>query len=152
MGWQDRDYAKWTDEERARHLGGAATGSRRRTEVTGLAILLSVVCTWGVVRFHVLRPGQPVLSPIPPALPAVVYGTGDGTLAGQETTCTALAADASGAESCTTWQLLGPGQHAVQAAPVAPIAGMRCVAVVANQETGRWTCTQGEPLAGSAGA
>jgi hypothetical protein len=29
---------------------------------------------------------------------------------------------------------------------------MRCVAVVANQETGRWTCTQGEPLAGSAGA
>jgi hypothetical protein len=62
-----------------------------------------------------------------------------------------MAADGFGAESCTTWQQLEAGQREVQAAPIAPISGMRCLAVVANQQTGRWTCTQGEPI-GSAGA
>lgn len=100
---------------------------RPRTEAVGLAIAVSVAAAWAIPHFHLLRLGRRLDAPAPPALPAVVYGTGLAHMGAS------------------------PGQQAVQAAPVAPITGMRCVAVVASQQTGRWTCTQGEPI-GSAGA
>jgi hypothetical protein len=157
MGWQDRDWAKWTDEERARMVGGRVTTTattcpqadpRRRVELTVLAIAISVVASFVVSHFHMLRlGGPPALQPAPP--PAVVYGTGLAHLGGQAMTCTAMASDAQGVQSCTTWQYLQAGQQAVQARSLPP-GGPLCTAVVADPATGAWKCTRGQrPAAGA---
>jgi hypothetical protein len=150
VGWQERDWAKWTDDERARMVAGrvsttttcAQANPRRRVELTVLAIAVSVVASFGISHFHVLRlGGPPALQPAPP--PAVVYGTGLAHMpGGQEMTCTAMESDAQGVQSCTTWQYLQPGQRAVQAVQLRP-GGPFCSAVVADQATGGWKCTRG---------
>ena len=159
MGWQDRDWAKWTDEERERIVGArvpsrpcAQGGSRRRVELTALAVAVSAVASLGIAHFHALRLGGPPAVPVRPAPPPpVVYGTGLAPLQGsQEMTCTSMESDAAGVQSCTAWQYLLAGQRAVQAAPL-PAGGPLCTAVVADQATGRWKCTRGQPpAAGSA--
>jgi hypothetical protein len=153
VGWQDRDWAKWTDEERARMVGGSVSTTttcpeanpRRRVERTALAIAISVVASLGVSHFHVLRLGGPPASPAQPAPPpAIVYGTGLAHApGGQEMTCTAMESNAQGLQSCTTWQYLQTGQQAVQAATLSA-GGPLCTAVVADQATGRWKCTRGQ--------
>jgi hypothetical protein len=154
VGWQGRDYAKWTDEERARIVGGRVSTQstcpqadpRRRVELTALAIAVSVVASLGVSHFHLLRLGGPPAAPMqqPAPLAPIVYGTGLAHFQGsQEMTCTAMESDAQGAQSCTTWQYLQSGQRAMQAAPL-PAGGPLCTAVVADQTTGSWKCTRGQ--------
>jgi hypothetical protein len=147
VGWQDRDWAKWTDAERARFVGAGRpttigsdprTTVGRRSEVTLLAMLVSLAGSWGVAHFHLLDAVRPAPVPAPPSR-AVVYGTGLAHLDGRGTTCTAMAADSLGAQHCTTWTLLAPGQRALQAEPLP--AGTACSAVEADQESGRWVCT-----------
>ena len=152
VGWQEREWAKWTDEERARMVGGsvstvACPGAppRRRVRVSALAIAVSLIASFGIGSVSLLRPAGPPTAPVeqPPVSP-IVYGTG---LAhdpgGQEMTCTAMESDAQGVQSCTTWQYLQPGQRAVQATKLPP-GGPFCTAVVADQTTGGWKCTRGQ--------
>jgi len=153
VGWQDRDWAKWTDEERARFVGAGlpTTGNspqrdpRRRVELTALAIAVSVVASFGIAHFHLLRLASPPAAPVQPAPPPpVVYGTGLAHApGGQEMTCTALESDAQGVQSCTIWQFLQAGQRAQQAAAL-PAGGPLCTDVVADQATGSWKCTRGQ--------
>jgi hypothetical protein len=86
MGWRDRDYAKWTDEERRRFLGSSATAasspratgtttgaSRARSPRsvfragTGLAIAASA----GLFALGQLPRGHPLLSQLHVPLPAL---------------------------------------------------------------------------------
>jgi hypothetical protein len=153
VGWRDRDWARWTDEERASYLTGSTRmgasapagqrfGFRQSSQrgVTLFAMLVSLglsLLTW---HFHLLRfVGQHAPAQAP--LSTIVYGTGlahfnEGS---QEMTCTAMAANGQGIESCTTWTLLSPGQQPVQAAALP--TGTNCTAVQADQHTGRWVCT-----------
>jgi hypothetical protein len=86
MGWRDRDYAKWTDEERRRFLGSSSSGvSSPRPAVaptrgagerparsvfragTGLAIAASA----GLFALGQLPRGHPLLSPFHIPLPSL---------------------------------------------------------------------------------
>jgi hypothetical protein len=150
MGWQDRDWAKWTDEERDRYLGGTTVSapgrpeacgraSSRRTEATLLAVLVSLAVSLAGWHFHLFRlPALTHPAVVVPTTP-VVYGTGLAQNGASQMTCTAMATDARGGESCTAWTILGPGQRAVQATPLP--AGTACPAVVADQRSGRWMCS-----------
>jgi hypothetical protein len=159
VGWQDREWAKWTDEERARMVGGHVstaascpqTDPHRRVELTALAVAVSVVASFAVAQFHVLRLGGPPAAPLQPAPPpAAVYGTGLAHApGGEEMTCIAMESNALGVQSCTRWQYLQPGQEAVRAARLPP-GGPPCTAVVADQTTGGWKCTRGQLPAGGA--
>ena len=123
---------------------------RRRVKVSALAIAVSVVASFGMANFHLLRPAAPPAAPVEPApIAPVVYGTGLAHMpGGQEMTCTAMESDAQGVQSCTTWQYLQPGQRAAQAATL-PAGGPLCTAVVADQATAAWKCTRGQlPAAG----
>jgi hypothetical protein len=146
VGWQDRDWAKWDDRERAHFLGAAPAPTRRRvavatSELTLLAVLVSAAGTFLISHFHLqqrllsLHPA-PVVSP-----PRVIYGTGLGHFKGspQEMTCTAMATKADGSQTCTTWSYVMPGQRMQQAAPLPP--GTDCSAVEVDQQLGRWACT-----------
>jgi len=122
MGWRERDWAKWTDEERADYLGvstsataatprmrrTASVAARGRTEVTLLAMMVSLVASLTVWHFHLYQPlvGGPVLQR-PQPLPAqvsratIVYGTGLAYMNGssQEMTCTAMATNTAAGSS-----------------------------------------------------
>jgi hypothetical protein len=157
VGWRERDWARWTDEERARYLssssGVAGTGVRvhepklgygacqrsRLREVTLLAMAVSLAASLATWHFHLFRF---VVNPAPSHAPrsTIVYGSGLAHLNGQsqEMTCTAMTTNAQGSELCTTWTLLLPGQQAVQATSLP--AGASCSAVTADQQAGRWAC------------
>lgn len=148
LGWQDRDWAKWTDEERTRFLGTSGRAPRiagpagQRREITLLAMLVSLVVSVLLAHSHLFgwlaaRPAHQSAQHVP----AIVYGTGLAHVNGasQEMTCTAMATNAAGVEVCTAWTPLFPGQQAVQAAALP--AGTSCPAVAADQHTGRWVCT-----------
>jgi hypothetical protein len=114
-----------------------------RTEVTLVAMAVSLVASWMVWHTHLIQRVAPAPSTQRQELPApIVYGTGLAHLNGDshEMTCTAMASN-TGGEYCTSWTLLAPGQRAVQAAPL-PV-GANCAAVEADQQSGRWVCTTG---------
>ncbi|HEY5058469.1 MAG TPA: hypothetical protein VII51_05575 [Gaiellaceae bacterium] len=153
MGWQDRDWAKWTAEERADYVGGAPAPARaplriqtlggatsRTTGTIFLAAVASLVVTVIVSQFHLVHlPAASQATASAPLAP-LVYGTGLahlGAATTQEMTCTAMTT-ARGAESCTTWTYLVAGQRAVQAAPLP--TGVSCPVVEADQSLGRWVC------------
>jgi hypothetical protein len=157
VGWRERDWARWTDEERARYLGSStrvagagvpvhepefgyeACQASRRRELTLLAMVVSLAASLVSWHFHLLRfVAHPAPAPAPRA--TVVYGTGLAHLNGQsqEMTCTAMTTNAQGSEVCTAWTLLLPGQQAVQAASLP--AGANCAMVTADQQAGRWVC------------
>ena len=147
MGWRDRDWAKWTDEERDRFLGGTSAppprrlGVRsRRNELTLVALLVSAAVSLAGWQLHLFS--FPISAPRAVAVPTapVVYGTGLAHNGASDMTCTAMAADARGGESCTVWTILLPGQQAVQALRL-PV-GRTCPAVIADQHTGHWVCTK----------
>jgi hypothetical protein len=156
MGWQDRDWAKWTDEERDRYLGrsmpvrgvgvGCADGTRTAVgaprAAVGVAMLASLLFTAVAAQLHlfVFAPSPPPASPRSVA-PAVVYGTSIALFRGSSgrMTCTAMELGAAGA-ACTAWTYLAPGQRAIQAIPLPP--GPQCLAVQADQLTGHWVCTR----------
>jgi hypothetical protein len=147
VGWQDRDWAKWTDDERARMVGGSPVArcpsSSHRMHVTALGALVSLVGSLTVWHIGFLRPAHPVPA-IAPQPPTVVYGTGLAHIGGSPATCTALATDGQGVERCTTWTLLVGSERAAQAAAL-PAGGPPCAAVVASQTSGSWVCTAGAP-------
>ena len=127
MGWQDRDWAKWTDEERARFVGGGTSGVGI---VPGalLAIVVSLVAT--VVLTHPFRPTRPT----PPPL----YGSGVvDQLMGHRTMCTKMEL-VSGTWTCDVWSMLLPGQQALPAAPLS--GGGLCAAAAVDQPSRRWIC------------
>lgn len=68
MGWQDRDYAKWTDEERRRFLGsgsprfdGPRTAPRPGGSLLRPGAGLAIVVTAGIVTLGQLPAGHPLL-------------------------------------------------------------------------------------------
>jgi hypothetical protein len=95
------------------------------------------LATW---HFHLFRfVAQQAPRQVPRA--TIVYGTGLTDFNGQsdESTCTAMAVNAQGIQSCVTWTILLPGQQAAQAAGLP--AGTACLAAQVDQHTGRWVCT-----------
>jgi hypothetical protein len=54
MGWQDRDYAKWTDHERRRYYGFGSVSPRRGLlrPGAGLAVLASLAIALGQLPLH----------------------------------------------------------------------------------------------------
>ena len=127
MGWQDRDWAKWTDEERARVVGGGGGGVGI---VPGalLGIVVSLVGT--VVLTHPFRSAQ--------RTPPPVYGSGVVEhLMGNRTTCTKMEL-VSGTWTCEVWSFLLPDQQALRAAPLSD--GNLCTTVVVDQPSRRWVC------------
>ena len=134
MGWQDRDWAKWTDDERARFLGHSPS-------VTGgafLAVVVSLVAT-------VLLAGAPGVgllhrhkSPMPP-----VYGTGTVIVAmGHDATCTQLLDGV-----CNAYTVVEPGQRVHPAAPLPP--GTSCPLHEVDQARGVWFCAPPGPTENS---
>jgi hypothetical protein len=156
VGWQERDWARWTDEERSRYLGSSTrvdTGAgpvrsrfgfheSSRRDLTLLAMLVSLGLSLATWHFHFFR-SVAQQAPVQVPLSTIVYGTGLTDLNGQsdESTCTAMEVNAQGIQSCTVWTILSPGQHAVQAATLP--AGSTCLAAQVDQHSGRWVCTAG---------
>lgn len=84
MGWRERDYAKWTDEERRRFLGsttslapylgyapaGGETGRRLIRPGAGLAVLVSA----GLLALGQLPAGHPIAPLLHFTLPALQSG------------------------------------------------------------------------------
>ena len=146
MSWQERDWARWTDEERGRFVDGHGAPARtqlglrsQRNELMLLAMLVSVVASLACWQFHLFS--FPVSAPHAAAVPTApfVYGTGLAHNGASDMTCTAMVSDARGSPSCTVWTILVPGQQAVQALQLP--AGSTCPAVIADQHTGHWACT-----------
>jgi len=158
VSWHDRDWARWTDEERRRFCaapGGAPATPRRSLHPGGLwAVLATLVAS--VLGFAGYA-NRPWAAPSAPAAPAVVYGEQAVPIAGgplppasagdprapggSGTVCTDEIAEA-GAWVCATYDVLAPGQSAASAAPAAvPCANER----TADQSTGRWVCADSLP-------
>ena len=111
----------------------------RRNELTLLAMLVSLAAALAGWQFHLFP--LPISTPHRAApTPPVVYGTGLAHNGASDMTCTAMAADDRGGESCTVWTILLPGQQAVEALRL-PI-GRTCPGVIADQHTGHWVCTK----------
>jgi hypothetical protein len=152
VGWEDRDWAKWTDDERARFYGGGGfhrgggsfdespTGSRRSSSIL-LAIVVSIVLS-ALIGFTNLNrvdlPGRAHAAAASERRP-VLYGTEvRSDDAGSPLTCTSMVTVAAGSWSCTEWSIVMPGQRAVLAAPLTP--GTRCAFAKVDQSAGRWLC------------
>jgi hypothetical protein len=135
VGWQDRDWAKWTDEERARFVGGGTGGPSKSGSIAPgafLAVIVSLVAT--VAFLH-----HPITLRDRANRPSVVYGSGFMQLQdGERVTCTAMSRDGAGATRCMTWTILQNGQRPAPAMPLQP--GTTCTAIVVDQRAGRWTC------------
>ena len=124
MGWQDRDWAKWTDRERSQFLG-SSSGVPPGAFLAGVVTLVAVVL-FGQSALHRGR------KPVP------IYG--DGRIVqvwGRPSTCTKLETLPSGT-TCEVWRFLAPHEPALPAAPLPP--GTRCAVVIADQASHRWTC------------
>ena len=150
MGWQDRDWAKWNDDERRRFLGsgGSSRSGRHGGFAPGafLAVVVSLVAvvvgqSQGINLLHLGHTHATI-----PTVP--LYGTGVvvKSLSGSENvSCTAVSFDSLGGTHCTGWTYLLPGERA------APAAGMpargTCATAEADQISGTWVCTA--PAAGS---
>lgn len=150
MGWQDRDWAKWDDDERSRFFGGGGLprSGGRGFAVGGIAaVVVSLVVvvvgeSQGLNLLHINRAHHRVAIPIAP-----LYGTGVVVkgMDGNDITCTELSFDSLGASRCTGWTYLLPGERARRAAGM-PARGT-CAAVEADQISGSWVCQT--PAAGS---
>jgi hypothetical protein len=130
VGWQDRDWAKWTDEERGRYLGG---GGSSIVPGAFIAVAVSLVAFVAFGEIHGLRTLRI------PTRAASVYG--DGLMRssnGAAITCTAMVKDVSGVPQCTVWTTIFPGQQPETATPLPP--GTTCDAIKVDQQEGRWVC------------
>jgi hypothetical protein len=147
MGWESRDWAKWTDEERTRYVGGSGhvavavaepARASRRPELVLLAALVSAAGSFLAWHAHLFR-AAPAPRPALPPLPAVVYGTGSSHMGGYALTCTAMTRDVQGTISCTAWSYVMPGQRVEE--PVSLPPGVNCPAIEADQQAGHWVCS-----------
>lgn len=164
MGWRERDWAKFTDEER-RLLYGASTGRTpfgtwKRASgpasrlgpgapPTGAPTRdLARTIVWSAVGAAVLALSLFVLvvqrqrHALMPSLAAaaaapVVYGRGSASDGSNRMTCVAEAANTRyGVWVCTSWAIVQPGQSLVAAKDVGGPCGVRHV----EQDTGWWVC------------
>ena len=144
MGWEDRDWAKWDDRERAHFLGAAAAPARaprrvavseHRVELTLLAMLASASLSFAVAHFHLY---QRLASPHPKPASAVpvVYGSAVTDAAGRTFVCTAVVRRPGQDGTCTAAATLQPGQRAMTAGALPP----GCRSLVVDQRLGRWVC------------
>jgi len=142
VAWQERDYAQWTDEERAAYLGSLAPPARRsrRRDLVGLAAVVSLVLTvsaWhgGLLSFSST---EPTTATAPTA--RIVYGSGRTHTANgaDNLTCVAMTRDAAGARTCTHWRTLEPSDLSAPAAPLPK--GAACASITVDQKSGRWVC------------
>jgi hypothetical protein len=133
VGWQDRDWAKWTPEERSRFLGGgtAVVPGALLAVVVSLVSVVALAKPGGVSILHLGR------QPGPPPAAHVVYGAGAPNGSGMNATCTTMAAP-DGTWHCTAWTPLLSGQ---QWAPAQSLpAGSTCTVATVEQRNGRWIC------------
>jgi hypothetical protein len=127
VGWEDRDWAKWTDDERSRFFGGGGSGVGMMPGAL-LGIVVSLV--GAVVFMHPFRARHVLLPP--------VYGTGVVVhLMNQDTTCTMQSRE-GGKWQCMRWAILLRGQRALPALPLP--TGSLCSAAVVDQPSHRWIC------------
>ena len=140
VGWEERDWARWTDDERTRFLGASTSArsarSRHRPQALA-AVLVSLAASWLVWHLHASAPAAPV-APVVAAPSPIVYGTGLTTIAGGPTTCTEFSIAADGTQTCSAWTVVQPGQPVEAAAPLA--AGAPCALARVDQERGSWVC------------
>lgn len=135
MGWRDRDWAKWTDDERSRFLGGsaiAAPGALAAVVVSLVAtVLLSASPGIGILH-HGRAPSAPPL-----------YGIGAVTVvSGRDALCTELLNG-----GCSGYTSVKPGQRILQAAPPPP--GTTCSLLEVDQARGAWFCAPPGPAENS---
>jgi hypothetical protein len=157
MSWRDRDWARFTDDERRRLWGGGSRSSStldfrwpERSPVplaeqrAGRAPSLRVL-VWGTVAVAAIgvialayAARVRVDSPRPPVAPRV-YADGPTRVGpgGDRVACTLEALNTRvGAWVCIGWAILQPGQVALQAFDPGGPCGLRH----ADQATGRWMC------------
>jgi hypothetical protein len=143
VAWQERDYAQWTDEERAAYFGSLTppTWRSRRRDVTVLAAVVSLVLTISAWHAGMLSFGTPQREAAPAGLTAkIVYGSGrthtaDGA---NNLTCVAMSRSGGGARTCTHWRVLLASDMAAPAAPLPKHAA--CASIMVDQKAGRWVC------------
>jgi hypothetical protein len=151
VGWQDRDWAKWTDEERARFVGSSTHHSTwdERPRAVGrasairpgafLAVIVSLVATLGLSGMLKIPLLERVHAPASPTQTFPnVYGTGVvvADQDGRSETCTEILDDAT----CTEYTFIQPGQHALRAAPLP--SGETCPLMEVDQARGAWVCVK----------
>ena len=126
MGWQERDWARWTDEERSRFVG-SSPAVRSGAFVAVVVSLVATVVLAGAPGIQLLqRHHTPSIPPL--------YGSGTVVLfAGHDGTCTEIQNGA-----CTTYTPIEPGQRVLPAAP--PPAGTSCPLLEVDQASGSWVC------------
>ncbi|HEY2354957.1 MAG TPA: hypothetical protein VGH79_08695 [Gaiellaceae bacterium] len=120
MGWRDRDYAKWTDEERQSFYGSGPTftGARRSTRVglgpgVGLAVLVSGALALGQLPLnHPLVPAFQIGGRTAPAAtlslpPTAALGS---TLSVQGTAATGPVTVNGSYDGGRTWIVLSSSQ------------------------------------------
>src|SRR5919198_3942883 len=150
VSWHDRDWARWTDEERRRFYGAAPSGApsraRRSLHPSGLWTVLAtlIVSVLGFAGYA----NRPWSAAAAPSAALVVYGdqavpaAGEPVPApmapgGRRTVCTDEV-ERGGAWTCMTYAVLMQDQSAAQAAPPpVPCTTERVV----DQSLGRWVCT-----------
>jgi len=71
MGWQDRDYAKWTEDERRRYTGtGASRASGGNADNGGKALAIGICVALSIVGAYTLH-SLPFGSNSPRTRPAI---------------------------------------------------------------------------------
>lgn len=156
MGWQDRDWAKWTDEERARFYGSGRRTSKRATlaptttrdrSISGvfLAVVVSLALSLVAAYFHFhvnvgAADSRSVATPLLARHP-FLYGTQSRRTGGsQKVTCTAMVAAPPGPWSCIEWSIVMPGQSPREARRLA--TDTPCVYAKVVQEERSWVCVR----------
>ncbi len=142
MGWHDREWAKWNEDERSRFFGGGGSprnggygfGVGAFAAVVVSLVVVVVAQSQGLNILHLNRAHR-VAIPIAP-----LYGTGvvERGMDGNDITCTELSFDSAGKSHCAGWTYLLPGERARRAAGM-PARGT-CAAVEADQISGSWVC------------
>jgi hypothetical protein len=147
VSWRDRDWARFTDEER-RLLYGGGSGLRSvpslQTEWSRLLVWGLVVMALAAVIGFAWATRSHRASPSPPRPGPVVYGeqllatvTGGLYRADEGLTCTTEAVNVRyGVWVCEGFAIVQPGQVARTAVASAGPCGVRHV----DQATGRWVC------------
>jgi hypothetical protein len=140
VGWQDRDWAKWTDDERSRFLGHRSTGrSSSVAQGAFVGVVVSLVATVVLAG----APGIGFLRHNRASAFRPVYGTGKVVVAfGRDVTCTELLHGACGA-----YTFVQPGQRVLRAAPPPP--GTTCQLLEVDQSRGAWVCGPSGPVVNS---
>lgn len=134
MSWRDRDWARFTDEEREHFYGGVSLRSVSPVAWALFAVAVLLIGLYAyTVRDRSPRPYPPVSKPAP-----VVYSGAYGenrAIPGQQVACTAEGMQL-GDWVCTYWQILQPGQTARPAKDPGGPCGVRHV----DQATAAWVC------------